>query len=266
MCDDRVSNLLIDRSGTLWIGTWGGVCRYNGEVFKRFSIPRPNVKSLPYQTTMNWVTEMIEDQEGNIWFGRDGFGACRYDGESFRHFTKAEGLPSNCVQAIFEDSAGDIWFGCRVAERDNPDVSGRTGDGGLSCYDGTTIARFPEIEGLNKNDVYSIGEDSHGNIWIGATRLGVYRYDGREFVLFVGKRSPGRGPNSRRPGDSGRPSWETLVRLLRGPASSGRSYSRQRDGQRPMGLLILGLVYSATDTIDSQVDNLTLGARSSRTA
>jgi hypothetical protein len=33
--------------------------------------------------------------KGNIWFGRDGYGACKYDGSSFTRFTNEDGLPSN---------------------------------------------------------------------------------------------------------------------------------------------------------------------------
>ena len=84
-----------DRKGNIWIGTWGGVCRFTGSGFINFHIPKPDVELLPYQTTMNWSTEIMEDSEGNIWFGRGGYGATKYDGASFTHFTKKDGLASN---------------------------------------------------------------------------------------------------------------------------------------------------------------------------
>jgi len=184
--DNRVSNLLIDRAGNFWLGTWGGVCQYDGIAFTDFPVPVPEVELHPYQTTMNWITDIQEDRQGNIWFGRDGYGACMYDGKSFRHFTKKDGLPSNNVQAIQEDRQGNIWFGCRVAERDNPDPKRRTGNGGLCRYDGHTIRQYPGWEGLSKNDIYSIFTDKAGNIWIGANGVGVYRYDGESFKIFKG--------------------------------------------------------------------------------
>jgi ligand-binding sensor domain-containing protein len=188
LCNDMVSDILIDKEGGVWIGTWGGVCRYNGLNFSKFPLPIPELDVPTYQATTNWVTDIIEDREGNIWFGRSGYGAYKYDPVSgkFTGFTKKEGLPSNCVQAIMEDTKGNIWFGTRMAERDNPDPKKRRGAGGLSRFDGKTFQHFPDVEGLHHNDIYSIAEDQKGNIWIGATGLGVYCYDGKSFKIYKG--------------------------------------------------------------------------------
>lgn len=184
LCNNRVANLLIDRAGMLWIGTWGGACRFDGHFFTKFDLPIPDVALLPYQNTVNWITEIMEDPDGNIWFGRDGYGACKYDGSTFTHFTKKEGLASNNVQAIHADKQGNIWFGCRMTENDSPDPEKRTGDGGLSRFDGKSFVRFPEIRGLSKNDSYAIEGDRSGNVWIGANKVGLYKYDGKKFLLF----------------------------------------------------------------------------------
>jgi ligand-binding sensor domain-containing protein len=185
LVNNRVSELLMDKTGNLWVGTWEGVStvqRYN--IFK-FSLPKPDVTLLAYQLTMkDWITEIIEDKKGNIWFSRDGYGVCKYDGKSLTHYTKKDGLASNNVQVIHEDNQGNLWFGSRVAEKDNPKQDGRTGDGGLSRFDGKTFTRFDDIKGLSKNDIYAINEDNNGNIWIGANGLGAYSYDGKDFTLF----------------------------------------------------------------------------------
>jgi ligand-binding sensor domain-containing protein len=191
LVNNRVSELLIDKSGILWIGTWEGISRFNGTTLSTFPIPNPDVTLLPYQLSLkDWVTEIIEDKEGNIWISRDGYGVCKYDphlpdgkGKSFTHFTKKDGLASNNVQAIHQDSHGNLWFGSRVVEKDNPEKDGRTGEGGLSRFDGKTITRFENIKGLSKNDIYAINEDNNGNIWIGANGFGAYRYDGKDFTL-----------------------------------------------------------------------------------
>jgi len=59
-----------------------------------------------------------------------------------------------------------------------------TGDGGVSRYDGKSFTTFPDVAGLTKNDIYTVYEERSGKIWIGATHLGAYRYDGNEFTLF----------------------------------------------------------------------------------
>jgi len=192
LCDDRVANLLFDQSGKLWIGTWGGVCAFDGSTFTKFPLPNPDVQLNAYQNTMDWTTEIIEDRNGNIWFGRDGYGACKYDPISgeFTHLTKKDGLPSNNVQAIVEDNGGNIWIGCRVAERDAPDSNQRSGEGGLARYDGKSVVQFPDINGLNRTDIYTIFKDKDGTIWIGANGVGLYSYDGQKFTLFNGTERP----------------------------------------------------------------------------
>jgi ligand-binding sensor domain-containing protein len=184
LVDNMVSELLMDKNGILWVGTWNGVSKFNGTSLSTFALPTPDVELMPYQSSMHWISEIIEDQQGNIWFSRDGYGVCKYNGKSFTQFTKKEGLVSNNIQEILEDKNGNIWFGSRVVEHDNPDTTRRSGEGGLSKFDGKAFTHFPEIKGLCKNEVYAITEDRKGNIWIGANGLGLYRYDGKEFRLF----------------------------------------------------------------------------------
>lgn len=59
-----------------------------------------------------------------------------------------------------------------------------TGDGGVRLYDGNSFTGVPEIiKGLAGNDIYTLYADRAGNVWIGASGLGVYRYDGEAFTL-----------------------------------------------------------------------------------
>jgi ligand-binding sensor domain-containing protein len=171
--------ILVDRNGTVWAGTNHGAFRFNGTSFSKFDIPNPVIENPSYKWEAGKVWSLIEDRNGNIWFGRDGFGACRYDGASFTHFTRKDGLISNNVSRIVEDRQGNIWFGCLTS-----DFPQYIKEGGLCRYDGQAFTKFPEQEGLVENDIYTIYEDKAGNIWIGATRLGAYRYDGKRFTLF----------------------------------------------------------------------------------
>lgn len=179
--ENRISSLIFDSQDHLWVGTWGGVFRLEGTEFQRFELPIPEVELLSYQTTMDWITEIQEDNQGNIWIGRDGYGFCKFDGDSFIHFTKKDGLPSNNVCEIHEDQEGNIWFGTRVAERDHPDAEMRTGAGGLSLFDGDSMRQFPELPGLSQSDVYTIFQDKSGQTWVSTIGHGVYRYDGTSF-------------------------------------------------------------------------------------
>lgn len=172
-------NILVDRNGNIWAGTNAGLFRYNGKSFTKFDIPIPAIENPSYKWVAGKVWSLIEDHEGNLWFGRDGYGACKYDGKTFTHFTKKDGLCSNNVSCIMEDSRGNLWFGTLTS-----DFPKNVHEGGLSRYDGKSFTQFPEIKGLTENDIYTIYEDKSGKIWIGATGVGAYRYDGQNFMLF----------------------------------------------------------------------------------
>jgi ligand-binding sensor domain-containing protein len=181
LCNNSISNLMIDTKGIFWIGTWNGICKFNGKTFTNFTLPKPEIKTIPNKDTENWITKIMEDSKGNIWFGRDGYGASKYDGKSFVHFTKEDGLFSNNVQEITEDKNGDIWFGTRVAEKDNADPNKRFGKGGVQKYDGLKFSSFPEIKGITENDVYQIYRDNTNNLWISTLKNGLYKFDGQTF-------------------------------------------------------------------------------------
>lgn len=172
-------NILVDKKGKVWAATNDGVFRYNGTAFIEFDIPKPTIPMLSYKWEAGKVWSMMEDRKGNIWFAIDGYGVCKYDGKSFVNFTKEDGLCSNNVTSIREDKAGHIWIAS--ISSDFPEYKN---EGGLCRYDGNRFTRFPELDGLTKNDVYTIGEDKKGNIWIGAIGHGAYRYNGEKFHLF----------------------------------------------------------------------------------
>ena len=117
------------------------------------------------------VLSILEDQNGNLWFGTSNEGVSRYDGATFTHFTTKEGLSSNTVMSILEDKNGDLWFA--------------TWGGGVSRYDGESFTHFTTNEGLSSNDVVSILEDQNGNLWFATWVGGVTCYDGQSFTHFT---------------------------------------------------------------------------------
>ncbi len=178
-------NLLVDRSGQIWAGTNDGLFRFEGSSFVKFELPNPFPQAPSYKWVAGKVWDLMEDQAGNLWIARDGYGVCKYDGKNFTHFTVEDGLCSNNVSQILEDAQGRFWFASLSS--DFPEFKA---DGGLARLDGETMAQFSEVPGLHQNDVYTLYADPDGKVWIGATGLGAYRYEDPDFTLFSQSNRP----------------------------------------------------------------------------
>jgi signal transduction histidine kinase/ligand-binding sensor domain-containing protein len=161
---DAISCSVMDATGNLWFGTFGGgVSKYNGKSFTSFTTAQGLAN--------NGVWSITEDKSGNLWFGTYGSGVSKYDGKSFTSFTTAQGLASNTVLNITEDKSGNLWFG--------------THGGGVSKYDGKSFTSFTMAQGLASNTVLNITEDKSGNLWFGTHGSGVSKYDGKSFTSFT---------------------------------------------------------------------------------
>lgn len=172
-------NVQADSDGNIWANMNHGVFRFDGSAFAEFKIPIVKKETSPFAIFDGRPALQLQDKNGNLWFGTDGYGAFKFDGTTFTQYTKEDGLCSNTINSILQDKTGHIWFACMQAFQ--PEM---TGDGGLCRYDGKSFTRFPDVEGLSKNDIYTIYETRSGDIWIGATGVGAYRYDGETFTLF----------------------------------------------------------------------------------
>ena len=86
LAHDRVSDILEDRRGTIWMATTSGVCRYDGKLFNHF---------VPFNEKE--VGILMAAKNGNIWIGSvTGEFLNKYDGKSISRYTIREGLPHTC--------------------------------------------------------------------------------------------------------------------------------------------------------------------------
>ena len=91
--------ILEDREGVIWIGTLGGLNRFDRETgtFTRYQHD-PND---PNSIGANAVSSLYEDHSGRFWVGgAKGLDLFNRENEQFTHYTVQDGLPSDIVWGI----------------------------------------------------------------------------------------------------------------------------------------------------------------------
>ena len=109
ICNDYIASLYRDKEKKLWISTTSGLSGYDKHL-KSFSCMQ-NQPSDFKSIINNDVTTCLEDSRGFFWVGtNNGLNILNRSDNSFRHFTIANGLPSNSIHGIVEDKNNNIWI------------------------------------------------------------------------------------------------------------------------------------------------------------
>ena len=119
----------------LWIGTTGGLVRFDGTQFVVFD--HDNTPALHE----NSIFCLLVATDGTLWIGTEGGGVASYRNRRFQAWSKAEGLTNGYVRALREDRAGAIWMGT---------------DDGLFRWRGGKIERVDGHDGMPPISVHSI--------------------------------------------------------------------------------------------------------------
>lgn len=167
-----VQTILEDSLGNLWVGTTAGAAVYDGSTWHVVTAQDGLLIGEAVQSIMS-------DREGTIWIGTTAGISQFYPPAQFspaalrdlgrwRHLTRANGLASNNIQALFETQTGEIWIGTR--------------DNGVNFSDRSWNS-FDENSGLSHNSVTAMLKDQRGRLWIGTRNgLSLYTRNGIELV------------------------------------------------------------------------------------
>jgi len=158
---NSVMTMVQTSDGYLWMGTFGGLVRFDGVRFAVF-----NAANTPALVSSR-IPAVLETRSGDLWIGADGALSRLKDGR-FTTFTQKEGLPGRGFWPLCEDRAGNLWLGWGVA---------------LVKYRDGRFTSYTTADGLPSNSVNSVTEDNDGNLWIG-TDKGLARLRDGQFQIY----------------------------------------------------------------------------------
>lgn len=155
----------------LWIGTTGGLLRFDGSRLVLFD--RDNTPAF----SDNNVFSLTVTSDDALWIATEGGGLIRYKDGAFRSFSGKDGLLNDFVRVVYQDRKDRIWIGT---------------DNGLFQFWGDRIERVDNSNGVPAVAVHAIHEDDQGRIWAGGSKL--FSLSGRDYQEY---RLAGEGSQNR---------------------------------------------------------------------
>jgi signal transduction histidine kinase/streptogramin lyase len=168
-----VYDALEDSTGVLWLATPGGLGRLQGKDF-RLVIP----SGAPVLAAN--IVALGRGIDGAVWAGSYGRGLWRVQGDDIRHYTTADGLPSDQIRCVYNGPAGAIWIG--------------TFGGGLSVLRDGKFTNITERDGLLSDNIADITDDGD-SLWLSTTR-GICRISRRQLDDFAAGRRKSLAPTN----------------------------------------------------------------------
>jgi ligand-binding sensor domain-containing protein/signal transduction histidine kinase len=179
--DDWVSDLCVDKSGDIWIGTaGGGLNRYDKKhgSFVQFE----HVDSVENSLSDNRILSLFCDSKGTVWVGTDGGGLNKYNSQDNNfevidldpHVNQSQ---KSRISYIYEDKETNIWLG--------------TNGQGLICLspDGKIKVfsnNAKNSKSISSNQILTIYEDNANVLWIGTDRgLNSYSKKSNQFRRYL---------------------------------------------------------------------------------
>ncbi len=170
-----------DGQGFLWVGTLGGLARWDGYRFKVYKGDSQRPGALPD----NYVQSLHGDSAGRLWVGTSAAGLLRYDAAQERFVAipvgGPQGLSHVSVRQIADDGAGGLWV---------------VTDGGLDHLDPASgriehaSAAGGWAEGAGAR-VWAVLRDRRGQLWLGSA-AGLFRRPAAGAPLQALPLAPGR--------------------------------------------------------------------------
>ncbi|MCB1685019.1 MAG: PAS domain-containing protein, partial [Pseudomonadales bacterium] len=215
-----------DTRGFIWLGTQGGLSRYDGHEFVNYFLEPDDANSI----SNDWIPVLHADDQGMVWIGTQR-GLNRLDtktGAITRYYSDPadpQSLSGNHIRAIEPDARGWLWIGDDTGGITRMDLDSgtfeRVTDGGLAnqrvrdlfldaggfLWIGTNGGGLLRLDPLNSrvrqidlegsdDRVHAIAADARGDIWVGSSEAGLYRLDSQGQLKRRYRKGDGSGLSS----------------------------------------------------------------------
>lgn len=136
--------------GYLWVGTTGGLLRFDGASFHLFN--HANTPAFGEDD----VFSLLTDSDGHLWIGTSGAGLVEWRDGSFHTYPTQKGESVAYVRALAQDRSGRLWVAT---------------DGGVFWVEGDHLVRVDTALGVGVSDAHAILQDRIGRVWVGGSHL-----------------------------------------------------------------------------------------------
>lgn len=156
----NVTSIIQDSKGFIWVGTRDGLNRYDGY---QFVVYRNNVKDST-SLSDNFIQDIIEDKNHNLWIATHAGGLCMYNrkSDSFKRYLhnagNANSVSNNVVNKLSLDG-NTLWIA--------------TQKGGLNKYEINTghfthyIHKHTDNQSIGTNNIRTLFTDAKHRLWVG---------------------------------------------------------------------------------------------------
>ncbi len=157
----HINSMVVDEKGSLWCATEGGVAKYDGSIWTKYT----TIDGL----LLNQSMFITADSNNNIWVSTI-YGVSKFNGSRWINYAPDTPINNNYnsdgfATALASDKSGNIWYG--------------TWGEGVYKFNGTTWVNY-----LNDTHITCITSDQFGKVWIGTTE-GIYTFDGTAWVQYT---------------------------------------------------------------------------------
>ncbi|MFN3445034.1 MAG: two-component regulator propeller domain-containing protein [Bacteroidia bacterium] len=146
--NNSINKIIQSADGYIWVGTNGGLSRFDGTKFTNFDIELTQI------TGSHRILGLFEDSKKRLWIGTNGGGLSYFEHGVFHAFDLGnEAANHGDVKQFYEDEKGNLYIGT-------------TQYGLFIIKPSGKIVQLTRKDGLSDNNIISIFEDKHHRIWV----------------------------------------------------------------------------------------------------